>query len=109
MLDFVEPREHFARHLPGVPSSDTFHHVRNSWNSRTAKVRKVAAAIEKRLPEGWTTKVEAGGAEWDGQLVLQWPNEVAVDLLTSPGRGPQEADGLIKKMKEQEDAWRKRP
>ena len=37
------------------------------------------------------------------------PTQVVADLLTSPGRGPQEAEALIEKMKGTEDAWRKRP
>ena len=32
--------------------------------------------------------------------------QVAVDLLTSPGRGPQEGMALIKWMEEHEDVWR---
>jgi hypothetical protein len=35
------------------------------------------------------------------------PSQVAADLMTSPGRGPQEAEALIEKMKGIEDAWRK--
>ena len=37
------------------------------------------------------------------------PSQVAADLMTSPGRGPQEAEALIEKMKGTEDAWRQRP
>jgi hypothetical protein len=33
-------------------------------------------------------------------------SQVAADLLTSPGRGPAEAEALIAWMKENEDAWR---
>lgn len=36
------------------------------------------------------------------------PAQVAADLMTSPGRGPQEADALIAKLKETENAWRTR-
>ncbi|HEU5402415.1 MAG TPA: hypothetical protein VFU86_13715, partial [Terriglobales bacterium] len=32
--------------------------------------------------------------------------QVAADLLTSPGRSPQEAEALINWMKENEDVWR---
>ena len=35
------------------------------------------------------------------------PSQVAVDLLTSPGRGPQEAQVLIEQMKGNEHVWRK--
>ena len=34
------------------------------------------------------------------------PSQIAVDLLNSPGRGPQEAEGLMKWMAENERAWR---
>ncbi len=33
--------------------------------------------------------------------------QVAVDLMTSPGRGPTEAEALIEWMEENEDAWRR--
>jgi hypothetical protein len=34
-------------------------------------------------------------------------SQVAVDLLTSPGRGPVEAEALIEWMGRNEDAWRR--
>ena len=33
-------------------------------------------------------------------------SQVAADLLTSPGRGPNEAEALMQWMQENEDAWR---
>jgi hypothetical protein len=42
-------------------------------------------------------------------VVAAAASQVAADLLTSPGRGPQEGEALIDKMKETEDAWRSRP
>jgi hypothetical protein len=39
-------------------------------------------------------------------LVLANPSQVAADLLTSPGRGPAEAEALLAWMKEHEDDWR---
>lgn len=33
-------------------------------------------------------------------------SQVAVDLMTSPGRGPNEAEALLQWMQENEDAWR---
>ena len=42
-------------------------------------------------------------------VVVASPSQVAVDLLTSPGRGPQEAEALIEWMKGAEDDWRRRP
>ena len=32
--------------------------------------------------------------------------QTVVDLLTSPGRGPNEADALVQQMKERRDDWR---
>jgi hypothetical protein len=37
------------------------------------------------------------------------PSQVVADLMTSPGRGPQEAEALIEQMKGTEDAWRQSP
>lgn len=42
-------------------------------------------------------------------VVVAAPSQVAADLMTSPGRGPQEADALIEKMKGTENAWRQKP
>jgi hypothetical protein len=35
------------------------------------------------------------------------PAQVAADLLTSPGRGPQEGEELIAWMRAHEDDWRR--
>jgi hypothetical protein len=35
--------------------------------------------------------------------------QAVVDLLSSPGRGPQEAEALLEKMQENPDGWRTRP
>lgn len=37
------------------------------------------------------------------------PSQVVADLMTSPGRGPQEAEALVEKMKGSEHAWRQKP
>jgi hypothetical protein len=37
------------------------------------------------------------------------PSQVAVDLMTGPGRGPSEAEALLKWMAENEDTWRLPP
>ena len=34
------------------------------------------------------------------------PSQIVVDLMTSPGRGPNEAEALIEWMGEHEDTWR---
>lgn len=45
----------------------------------------------------------------DDPIIAAAPSQVAADLLTSPGRGPQEGEALIQTMKETENAWRKQP
>lgn len=42
-------------------------------------------------------------------VVAAAPTQVAADLMTSPGRGPQEAEALIEKMKGTENGWRQEP
>lgn len=34
------------------------------------------------------------------------PSQIAADLLTSSGRGPEEAEALIEWMRSHEEAWR---
>jgi hypothetical protein len=46
------------------------------------------------------------GATNRAGLVHAAPSQVAADLLTSPGRGPAEADALIDWMLEYEEVWR---
>jgi len=40
-----------------------------------------------------------------GELVTVAPSQVAVDLLTGPGREPSEGEELLRWMKENVDAW----
>jgi hypothetical protein len=45
---------------------------------------------------------------WDQEAITSAAlSQVAVDLMTSPGRGPAEAEALIEWMEENEDAWRR--
>lgn len=39
-------------------------------------------------------------------ITVAAPSQIAVDLLTSPGRGPNEAEALMEWMRENENAWR---
>lgn len=39
-------------------------------------------------------------------ITIAAPSQVAVDLMTSPGRGPNEAEALMTWMSDHEDAWR---
>lgn len=53
-----------------------------------------------------TQSVQWGTREKQVTLVAAGPSQVVVDLLTSPGRGPQEGEALLEEMKEDENAWR---
>ncbi len=50
--------------------------------------------------------IAAGDASRD--VVTVSAAQAVVDLMSSPGRGPQEAEALVEQMKESEDAWRAR-
>jgi hypothetical protein len=39
-------------------------------------------------------------------ITVAAPSQVVADLLTSPGRGPNEAEAFIAWMRGNEDAWR---
>jgi hypothetical protein len=44
---------------------------------------------------------------WDREgITFAAPTQIAADLLTSPGRGPAEAEELLSWMEQNEDAWR---
>ena len=42
-------------------------------------------------------------------IIVAAPSQVVADLMTSPGRGPQEAEALVERMKGNEDARRRKP
>lgn len=46
------------------------------------------------------------GSELRGGICHVAPSQVAADLLTSPGRGPAEAESLIEWMRTNQEAWR---
>jgi hypothetical protein len=49
------------------------------------------------------------GTEVPQGIVTVSEAQAVVDLMSSPGRGPQEAEALVEKMKENENGWRARP
>ena len=49
------------------------------------------------------------GMEPQTSIVAASPSQVVADLMTSPGRGPQEAEALVERMKGTEHAWREKP
>jgi hypothetical protein len=57
------------------------------------------------LAEPFDPLVYERGRELDG-ITYVAPSQNAADLLTSPGRGPSEAEELIEWMTRNEGAWR---
>ena len=68
-------------------------------------LRPADAGANVLLIEPGDAGVFTGAVEDDG-LVFVAPSQAAADLLTSPGRGPAEAEALIAWMSEHEGAWR---
>ena len=68
-------------------------------------LRTVETGANVLLIEPGDAGVFTGVTEQDG-LVFAAVSQVAADLLTSPGRGPQEAEALIDWMNRNEEAWR---
>jgi hypothetical protein len=52
------------------------------------------------------TRSLPSGSSQEVPITAAAPSQVVADLMTSPGRGPQEADALVERMKGDEDAWR---
>ena len=69
-------------------------------------LRPADAGANVVLAEAVDDSVFDGTLQRDG-LSYAAPAQVAVDLLTSPGRGPQEGEELIDWMKRNEDKWRR--
>ncbi|MBI4701794.1 MAG: hypothetical protein HY744_11660 [Deltaproteobacteria bacterium] len=69
-------------------------------------LRPVEAGANVLLIEPGDDGVFEGAAQRDG-LWYAAPSQVAVDLLTSPGRGPAEGEELIGWMLANEEAWRR--
>jgi hypothetical protein len=80
------------------------------WN-----IDKVASRLGLRIaPSGGNVVLVEPLADvafertWDQEAITYAAlSQVAVDLMTSPGRGPAEAEALIEWMEENEDAWRR--
>ena len=45
-------------------------------------------------------------AEYDGGITYARVTQVLLDLMTGPGRGPAEAEGLLQWMRDNEDIWK---
>jgi hypothetical protein len=68
-------------------------------------LRRVDAGMNVILAQPFDPVVMARTSKRDG-LTVAAPSQVVADLLTSPGRGPNEAEALIEWMRENESAWR---
>ena len=69
-------------------------------------LRAADAGANVMLVEPGDEGVFEGAVERKG-IDYAAPSQVAVDLLTSPGRGPSEGEELIDWMRSHEDVWRK--
>lgn len=69
------------------------------------RLRPADSGANVMLVEASDDSVFEGAAQRDG-VWYSAPSQVAVDLLTSPGRAPQEGEEVIDWMKANEDKWR---
>lgn len=74
--------------------------------ARRLDLRPAEAGANVLLAEPGDPVVFDRTIDRDG-LRLAGPSQIAADLLTSPGRGPAEAEALLGWMKDHEDAWRR--
>jgi hypothetical protein len=68
-------------------------------------LRQVETGMNVILAQPFDPVVAERTSKRDG-LTIAAPSQIAADLLTSPGRGPNEAEALIEWMGQNEDAWR---
>jgi hypothetical protein len=68
-------------------------------------LKNVDAGMNVVLAQPFDPVVAERTSRRDG-LTIAAPSQVVADLLTSPGRGPNEAEALIEWMRENESAWR---
>ncbi len=68
-------------------------------------LRQVDAGMNVVLAQPFDPVVAERTSKRDG-LIVAAPSQIVADLLTSPGRGPNEAEALIEWMRHNEDAWR---
>lgn len=74
--------------------------------AKELSLRPMDAGANVILIEPEDTYVFARAVDRNG-LRCSAPSQVAADLMTSPGRGPAEAEELLRWMKEHEGAWRR--
>jgi len=69
------------------------------------ELREAESGANVMLAEPFNRVVFERTQKRDG-IICAALSQVAVDLLTSPGRGPEEAEALLKWMATNDDAWR---
>lgn len=73
-----------------------------SWGLRPAESGANVLLAEPDIDIPFTRTIKSGRRE----ITVAAPAQVAVDLMTGPGRGPAEAEELLNWMKRRESAWR---
>lgn len=97
-----------AEWAPYAPASMAMTYVSNTEEAaRTWGLRPTEAGANALLLEPpYDVMLERSSIN-DTGLQIAAPTQVAVDLLTGPGRGPSEAENLLAWMQEHEEAWRR--
>lgn len=79
------------------------HRAAEAWDLRPVDA---GANVMLAEPESDVVFTRTLNATTDGQYTIAAPTQVAVDLLTGPGRSPSEAEELIDWMARNEGSWR---
>lgn len=97
-----------AEWAPYAPASMAMTYVSDTEEAaRTWGLRPTEAGANVLLLEPpYDVMLERSTVNGAG-LQIAAPTQVAVDLLTGPGRGPAEAENLLAWMQEHEEAWRR--
>lgn len=96
-----------ARWAPYAPARSAMIYVDSPATVAEAwGLREADAGVNVVLAQPGFEVVFERAQTWDG-VVMAAPSQVAVDLLTGPGRNPSEGEELIEWMKRSEPAWRR--
>ncbi len=94
------------RFAPVAPARIAVLYVDDATSTaETLDLRSTEAGANVLLVEPFDEVVFERTVKLDG-LIVAAPSQVAVDLLTGPGREPAEGEALIDWMEKNEDAWR---
>lgn len=95
-----------ARWAPYAPARSAMIYVDSAAAAAAAwGLRETDAGVNVVLAQPAFDAVFERAGRWNG-VVMAAASQVAVDLLTGPGRNPAEAEELIEWMKRNEPAWR---